>query len=59
MLGVQGTADPYGTAGARRGGARRGPRPGQLLLLDCGHAPHLEHADVVADAVVRFLAELP
>jgi pimeloyl-ACP methyl ester carboxylesterase len=53
VLGVQGTADPYGTVAhveAVRDAARG---PVELLVLDCGHAPHLERPDPVTGAVVR------
>jgi pimeloyl-ACP methyl ester carboxylesterase len=55
VLAVQGTADPYGTVlhvEAVRDGASG---PVELLVLDCGHSPHLEAPDRVTAAVVRFL----
>jgi pimeloyl-ACP methyl ester carboxylesterase len=33
--------------------------PVELLVLDGGHAPHLEATELVTAAVVRFLAALP
>lgn len=59
VLAIQGTADPYGTmlhVEAVRDGSSG---PVELLVLDCAHAPHLEAADPVTAAVVRFLAALP
>ncbi len=59
VLAIQGTADPYGTVlhvEAVRDGASG---PVELLVLDCAHAPHLEAAEPVTAAVVRFLASLP
>jgi pimeloyl-ACP methyl ester carboxylesterase len=59
VLAIQGTGDPYGTVlhvEAVRDGASG---PVELLVLDCAHAPHLEAAEPVTAAVVRFLASLP
>lgn len=53
VLAVQGTADPYGTLAhveAVRDAARG---PVELLVLDCGHAPHLEAPEPTTAAVVR------
>jgi pimeloyl-ACP methyl ester carboxylesterase len=54
-LGIQGTADPYGTVAhveAVRDAARG---PVELLVLDCGHAPHLEAPEPTTAAVVRHV----
>lgn len=59
VLGIQGSADPYGTSAhveAVRDGATG---PVELLILPGGHAPHLEHPEAVESAVTRFLARLP
>jgi pimeloyl-ACP methyl ester carboxylesterase len=59
VLAIQGTADPYGTVAhveAVRDGASG---PVELVVLDCAHVPHLEAAEPVTAAVVRFLASLP
>jgi pimeloyl-ACP methyl ester carboxylesterase len=56
VLGIQGTADPYGTVAhveAVRDAARG---PVELLVLDCGHAPHLERPQPTTGAVVRAVA---
>lgn len=58
VLAMQGTADPYGTVlhvEAVRDGASG---PVELLVLDGGHAPHLEAPEEVTTAVVRFLATI-
>lgn len=58
VLAVQGTADPYGTVlhvEAVRAGTSG---PVALLVLDCGHAPQVEAAEPVTNAVVNFLASL-
>lgn len=59
VLAVQGTDDPYGTTAhveAVRDGATG---PVELLVLDCGHAPHLEAPDATTDALLTFLGALP
>ncbi len=58
VLAIQGTADPYGTTAhveAIRDGVSG---PVELLLLDGGHAPHLEQATDVETAIVGFSADL-
>jgi pimeloyl-ACP methyl ester carboxylesterase len=58
VLAVQGSADPYGSTAhvtAIRDGA---PGPVELLLLDGGHSPHLDHPDAVAAAITGFVAGL-
>lgn len=59
VLGIQGTDDPYGTVlhvEAVRDAARGAV---ELLVLDCGHAPHLERPEMVDEAVTRFVRGLP
>lgn len=59
VLGVQGTDDPYGTI-AHVDAVRAGvPGRVELLVLDCGHAPHLELPEQVEAAVTTFLTSLP
>jgi pimeloyl-ACP methyl ester carboxylesterase len=58
-LAVQGTADPYGTPAHVEAIRDTATGPVELLLLDGGHAPHLEHRDAVTAALTRFLAPLP
>jgi pimeloyl-ACP methyl ester carboxylesterase len=55
VLAIQGAADPYGTVlhvEALRDGASG---PVEVLVLDCGHAPHLEATERVDAAVLRYL----
>ena len=58
VLAVQGTADPYGSTAHVEAIRDSATGPVELLLLDGGHAPHLEHPDAVAAAITRFLARL-
>jgi pimeloyl-ACP methyl ester carboxylesterase len=56
VLAIQGTADPYGTVlhvEAVRDGVSG---PVELMVLDGGHAPHLEAQTEVTAAVAGFLA---
>lgn len=58
VLAVQGTADPYGTVAhveAVRDGAAG---PVELVLLDCGHSPHLELPVRTDAAVTSFVRRL-
>jgi pimeloyl-ACP methyl ester carboxylesterase len=58
VLAVQGTADPYGSlvhVEAVRDMARG---PVELLLLDCGHSPHLEQPERTDAAVAGFIRAL-
>jgi pimeloyl-ACP methyl ester carboxylesterase len=56
VLGVQGTADPYGTVAHVEAVRDRARGPVELLVLDCGHAPHLEAPEPTTAAVVRSIA---
>ena len=58
VLAVQGTADPYGSTAHVTAIRDRVAGPVELLLLDGGHSPHLEHPDAVAAAITGFLAGL-
>jgi pimeloyl-ACP methyl ester carboxylesterase len=58
VLAVQGTTDPYGSlvhVEAVRDMARG---PVELLLLDCGHSPHLEQPERTDVAVAGFIRRL-
>ncbi|MBN9097685.1 MAG: alpha/beta hydrolase [Pseudonocardia sp.] len=59
VLGIQGTDDPYGTVLHVEAVRDAAKGPVELLVLDCGHAPHLEEPEVVESAVTRFLRTLP
>lgn len=54
VLAVQGTADPYGTVAHVEAIRAAAAGPVELLVLDGGHAPHLEHPGPVEAAVARF-----
>jgi pimeloyl-ACP methyl ester carboxylesterase len=55
VLGVQGTADPYGTVAHVEAVRDRARGPVELLVLDCGHAPHVERPEETTGAVVRSI----
>lgn len=59
VLAIQGTADPYGTVAHVEAVRDTAIGPVELLVLDCGHAPHLERPDVTHRAVTDFLHRLP
>ena len=58
VLGVQGTGDPYGTE-VHVEAVRAAVATVDLLILDAGHAPHLERPATVEAEVTRFLSPLP
>lgn len=58
VLGVQGTADPYGTVVHVEAVRDAAAGPVTLRVLDCGHAPHLERPGEVDAAVTAFLRGL-
>ncbi|ODU02211.1 MAG: alpha/beta hydrolase [Pseudonocardia sp. SCN 72-86] len=58
VLAVQGTADPYGTVAHVEAVRDRSSGPVEIVLLDCGHSPHLERRDETLAAVTAFVAEL-
>ncbi|GAA2564606.1 alpha/beta fold hydrolase [Pseudonocardia hydrocarbonoxydans] len=59
VLAVQGTDDPYGTLAHVEAVRDRASGPVELLVLDCGHAPHLDAPEATTGAVLAFLATLP
>jgi pimeloyl-ACP methyl ester carboxylesterase len=59
VLAVQGTDDPYGTVAHVEAVRDRAAGPVELLVLDCGHAPHLEAPEAVDRAVTAFVDRLP
>jgi pimeloyl-ACP methyl ester carboxylesterase len=58
VLGVQGTADPYGTVVHVEAVRDRAAGPVTLEVLDCGHAPHLERPGETDAVVTEFLRSL-
>jgi pimeloyl-ACP methyl ester carboxylesterase len=58
VLGVQGTADPYGSVVHVEAVRERAAGPVTLRVLDCGHAPHLERRGETDAAVAEFLRGL-
>ena len=59
VLGIQGTDDPYGTVVHVEAVRDAAKGPVELLVLGCGHAPHLEDPETVDNAVIRFVRGLP
>jgi pimeloyl-ACP methyl ester carboxylesterase len=59
VLAVQGTADPYGSTVHVEAVRALAAGPVELLLLECGHTPHLERPAQVETAVGGFLTPLP
>jgi pimeloyl-ACP methyl ester carboxylesterase len=59
VLAAQGTADRYGTVAHVEAVRDAATGPVELLVLDCGHAPHLERPGRVEDAVTAFIRPLP
>lgn len=58
VLAVQGTTDPYGTVAHVEAVRDRSSGPVELLLLDCGHSPHLERRPETLAAVTAFVARI-
>lgn len=58
LLAIQGEADPYGTMTQIDDIARAVPHAQLLKLPDCGHSPHKDQADQVAQAIEAFVAQL-
>ena len=59
ILAIQGTADRYGTTAHVEAIRSEVTGPVEVLLLDGGHSPHLDHPDTVTTAITTFLATLP
>ncbi len=59
LLAIQGTDDPYGTMAQIDDIARAVPHAQLLKLAHCGHAPHRDQPDAVAQALQGFYAALP
>ncbi len=54
VLIVQGRNDPYGTEAQPALAERMIPAAVRTVMLDCGHAPHLEAAAATIDAIAEF-----
>jgi pimeloyl-ACP methyl ester carboxylesterase len=59
VLAVQGTADEYGTLAHVEAVRDAATGPVELLVLDCGHSPHLERPEDTEEAVTAFVRKLP
>jgi pimeloyl-ACP methyl ester carboxylesterase len=59
VLAVQGTADRYGSMVHVEAVRDHASGPVELLVLGCGHSPHLEEPARTDEAVVAFLRRLP
>jgi pimeloyl-ACP methyl ester carboxylesterase len=58
LLAIQGESDPYGTMAQIDDIARAVPHAQRLKLPDCGHSPHRDLPEAVAQAVQAFMGEL-
>lgn len=58
LLAIQGEADPYGTMAQIDDIAKVVPQSQLLKLPDCGHSPHRDQPEAVAQAVQNFLQQL-
>jgi pimeloyl-ACP methyl ester carboxylesterase len=58
VLAVQGTADQYGSMVHIEAVRDRASAPVELLVLGCGHSPHLEEPGPTEEAVTAFLGRL-
>jgi pimeloyl-ACP methyl ester carboxylesterase len=58
MLLIQGREDPYGTLAQIEATARGVTGRVETLVVDGGHSPHLDHPELVLDALTRFFRRL-
>ncbi len=58
LLAIQGETDPYGTMAQIDDIARVVPQAQLLKLPDCGHSPHRDQPEAVAQAVQAFMRHL-
>ena len=58
LLAIQGETDPYGTMAQIDDIARAVPHAQLLKLPDCGHSPHRDQPEAVAQAVQAFMRDL-
>ena len=59
VLGVQGTADPYGTVVHVEAVRDIAAAPVSVQVIRCGHSPHLERPAETDAAITEFLDALP
>lgn len=55
---IQGRGDPYGTLTQIESIQKQLNGPVELLVVDGGHSPHLEHRDAVLTAVTAFIRRI-
>ena len=55
VLAVQGEDDEYGTLAQIRGIQRKAPQTRLLVLPKCGHSPHRDQPEALAEEVARFI----
>jgi pimeloyl-ACP methyl ester carboxylesterase len=58
LLAIQGEKDPYGTMAQIDDIAKAVPHARLLKLPDCGHSPHRDQPEAVAQAVQAFIQQL-
>ena len=58
LLAIQGENDPYGTMAQIDDIAARVPQTQRLKLPDCGHSPHRDQPEAVAQAIQAFMRGL-
>ncbi|OYU13230.1 MAG: alpha/beta hydrolase [Comamonadaceae bacterium PBBC1] len=58
LLAIQGENDPYGTMAQIDDIALAVPRAQRFKLPDCGHSPHRDQPEAVAQAVQKFVCNL-
>jgi pimeloyl-ACP methyl ester carboxylesterase len=55
ILAIQGRQDEYATLDQIEAIARHAPQTELLVIEDCGHFPHLTHAEQVTSAIAAFI----
>lgn len=58
LLAIQGESDPYGSMAQIDDIARQVPQTQLLQLPDCGHAPHKDQSEAVAQAIEAFVRSI-
>lgn len=58
LLAIQGESDPYGTMAQIDDIAKHVPHAQLLKLMDCGHSPHKDQTEKVAQAIEAFVRQL-